>query len=215
MPHRVSIDPKITETVPNLYIEHLEVSGVKVDRTPAELIEAKKHFLAGWKDKTISDLESSPVFKNYKTIHTQFNAYPDNIPPAVENLYVRGILQGKFPTISNVVDACNLLSVRTLIPIGVFDSDKIVGDVVLRLANLGDEFIPIGKTKPIGIEPNIPILEDEARIISCIGVRDSNETKITKHTENLLIFSWGNETISNDMVKNTLQIASETIRKYM
>ncbi|MCW4013369.1 MAG: phenylalanine--tRNA ligase beta subunit-related protein [Candidatus Bathyarchaeota archaeon] len=212
--HLVTIDPKVTERVPTLYIEHREVSGVKVDRTPIELVEAKKKFLIEWKDKTPSDLNSNEQFNAYRRIHTQFDAYPDNVPPAVENLYLRGILQGKFPTISNVVDACNLVSVRTLVPIGVFDSDLVVGDVTLRLAEAGDAFIPIGKTKPVNIDLNTPILEDAERIISCIGVRDSNETKITKHTENLLIFSWGNKEIPREKINETLQEAEKLIKQY-
>ena len=213
MQHKVTIDPGVTERVPGIYLEHLKVPDVKVDRTPQTLVEAKKAFLSLWEGKTIADLEVSPVFKAYRLIHKQFDAYPDNIPPAVENLYVRGILQGKFPTISNVVDACNLVSVRTLIPIGVFDGDQIVGDVTLRLAVAGDEFIPIGKNKPIAIDENTPVLEDAERIISCIGVRDSNETKITKHTQNLLIFSWGNANVPRDVVCGALESAASTVKK--
>ncbi len=214
MHHKVNLDPAVIDRVPGIYIEHLEVPDVTVDQTPAELVEAKKEFLAEWGEKTISDLEANQVFKTYRVIHKQFDTYPDNVPPAVENLYVRGILQGKFPTISNVVDACNLVSVRTLVPIGVFDNDRIIGDVTLRLAVEGDEFIPIGKNKALGIDENTPILEDAERIISCIGVRDSNETKITKHTKNILIFSWGNQEAPREKIKETLGEAAKQIKQY-
>jgi len=214
MHHKVNLDPAVIDRVPGIYIEHLEVPDVTVDQTPAELVEAKKEFLAEWGEKTISDLEASQVFKAYRVIHKQFDTYPDNVPPAVENLYVRGILQGKFPTISNVVDACNLVSVRTLVPIGVFDNDRIIGDVTLRLAVEDDEFIPIGKNKALGIDENTPILEDAERIISCIGVRDSNETKITKNTKNLLIFSWGNQEAPREKIKETLGEAAKQIKQY-
>ena len=60
----------------------------------------------------------------------------------------------------------------------------------MRLAKKGESFTPIGKTKPMAIPEGVPILEDQEKIISIPGVRDSNSTKITKHTKNLLLVSW-------------------------
>lgn len=124
---------------------------------------------------------------------------------------MRGILQNKFPTINNVVDTCNLVSVKSQIPIGVFDRDKIIGDVILRLATVGDKFTPIGKTKPIDIQNGVPVLEDSERTISIPGVRNSNVTKITKHTKNLQLFSWGVEETPVETVIGVLEEAKRRV----
>jgi DNA/RNA-binding domain of Phe-tRNA-synthetase-like protein len=210
--HNVTIDPTVNQKVPSLFVETLEVDDVTVTRSPENIIQEQRRFLEAWKNKTIEDLESQPLFKAYRVIHEQFNAYPSDIPPAVENLYTRGILKGRFPSINNIVDTCNLVSVKNLIPIGVFDSDAIKGDVTLRLAVKGDTFIPIGKTSASRIEPKVPILEDSERIISSIGVRDANETKITRNTENLTLFSWGNNMVPRDLVQETLDEAAQAIK---
>lgn len=185
---------------------------ITVKRTPEKILESKKQVLQSWKGKTFDDIKNLATFKAYRKIHDQVGAYPENNPPAVENLFVRGILQGKFPTINNVVDSCNLVSVVSQIPIGVFDADQIAGNVTLRLAEEGDEFTPIGKTKPTPIQTSIPILEDQEKIISIPGVRDSNLTKITKHTKNLLLFSWGNKAIPPDSLKTVLNEAKHLIK---
>lgn len=210
--HTLIVDQAVLDKVPDLYMMSVEVTGITVTRTPQSVIEPKKAFLLEWKGKTVDDIKNLDTFKTYRKIHEQIGVYPENSPPAVENLYTRGILQGKFPTINSVVDSCYLVSVKSQLPIGVFDSDRIKGDIILRLAKEGDQFIPIGKNKPADIQEGIPILEDQERIISIPGVRDSNETKITKHTKNLLLFSWGNKDIPVKSLKRVLNEASHLIK---
>ncbi len=208
----LSISQGISKKVPGLHLSTHSLIGITVTRTSESILESKKKLLASFKGKTFDDIKDLPTFKAYRKIHDQIGTYPDNTPPAVENLYTRGILQGKFPTINNVVDACNIVSVISQIPIGVFDSDKITGNINLRLSTEGDEFTPIGKTKPSKITKGVPILQDEVRIISIPGVRDSNETKITKHTKNLLLISWGIKEIPADMLETVLEEAAHIIK---
>ena len=79
--------------------------------------------------------------------------------PAVESLLVRGILKHRFPTVNSVVDVANLVSIKHLVPIGLFDLDKINGNLELTLAVSGDQFIPIGKDKPVKLLPGTPHIE--------------------------------------------------------
>ena len=208
----LSISQGVHKKVPDLHTSTLSLTDITVTRTPESIVESKKKLLASFKGKTFDDIKNLATFKAYRKIHDQIGAYPDNVPPAVENLFTRGILQGKFPTISNVVDACNVVSVISQIPIGVFDSDKITGNIKLRLAKEGESFTPIGKTKPSNIPEGVPILQDKAQIISIPGVRDSNETKITKHTKNLLLISWGNNDIPPESLKTVLNEAAHLIQ---
>jgi DNA/RNA-binding domain of Phe-tRNA-synthetase-like protein len=210
--HNLTIHPRVLRKVPDLFVESITVPDITVTRTPESIIHSKKILLASWKDKSHDYMKSLETFKAYSKIQDQFGAYPDNTLPAVENLFVRGILKGKFPTINSVVDACNLVSVMSQLPLGVFDSDKIAGDIILRLAKKDESFTPIGKTKPTPIPEGVPILEDQEKIISIPGVRDSDATKITKHTRNLILFSWGNKVIPVDSVKTVLNEAAHLIK---
>ncbi len=210
--NNVTIHQKVHRKVRDLYVETLTVPDITVKRTPDSIIHSKKIILESWKGKAFEDIKNHVTFKAYRRIHDQIGAYPDNSPPAVENLYIRGVFQGKLPTINSVVDACNLVSVMSQLPLGVFDSDKIIGDITLRLAKKGESFKPLGKNKQTPIPEGIPILEDQEKIISIPGVRDSNATKITKHTRNLLLISWGNKDIPVDSVKTVLNEASRLIK---
>jgi DNA/RNA-binding domain of Phe-tRNA-synthetase-like protein len=126
-------------------------------------------------------------------------------------MLVRGILQGKFPTINSAVDSANIISIENLVPIGLFDFDRIKGEVHLRLAKEGEEFIPIGKTKPEKIRTGSPVLSDSEKIFSVIGIRDSEATKITLSSKRLLILSWGTSETSEQKVSDVLEKCNSLI----
>jgi DNA/RNA-binding domain of Phe-tRNA-synthetase-like protein len=73
------------------------------------------------------------------------------LTPAVEGLYRRGILRGRFPAISPLVDTANVLAAERLIPIGVFDRARIRGAVELTLSTPAASFVPIGQDEPVTV----------------------------------------------------------------
>jgi len=56
----------------------------------------------------------------------------------VESLLVRGILKRRFPAVNSAVDVANLVSIKHLVPIRLFDFDKITGNLELTLSATGD-----------------------------------------------------------------------------
>jgi len=60
---------------------------------------------------------------------------------------LRVLLKGGLPSINSVVDSCNLASLQTLMPIGIFDADKTIGGFILDLSDAGEEYEPIGMDK--------------------------------------------------------------------
>ena len=101
--------------------------------------------------------------------------------------------------INNVVDAGNLASIETLIPIGLYDLDKIVGQPVLRFARRDEEFIDItGRIRKI--EPNTIVLADDVGLIHIFPHRDSVRTMIEWNTRRVLIIACGVENVPNSLV---------------
>jgi DNA/RNA-binding domain of Phe-tRNA-synthetase-like protein len=67
-----------------------------------------------------------------RELYRSFGIDPTHTRPSSEAL-LRRLLQGKpFPQILNAVDLCNLLSLRFLLPLGLYDAERIQGSVVLR-----------------------------------------------------------------------------------
>jgi hypothetical protein len=105
--------------------------------------------------------------------------------------YRRGILRGRFPTISPLVDTANVLAAERLIPIGLFDLDRIQGAVELTLSTPGEAFASIGQGEPVALPDGTPVLRDALGVFSAIGTRDSARTRIVADTTDLLVVSWG------------------------
>jgi DNA/RNA-binding domain of Phe-tRNA-synthetase-like protein len=189
------------------------LENVSVKLTPQILQEKKAELIKKWEGKTAKDLDSIEQIISYRNLQSKFGQDPKIQLPAVENMLVRGILQGKFPTINSAVDSANIISIENLIPIGLFDFDKITGGIELRLAGETDQFIPIGKTKPEKIKAGLPVLSDSEKIFSAIGVRDSEATKIMSSSKRLLILSWGIGSINEQKIEQVLEKASLLIKK--
>ncbi|MBN2335586.1 hypothetical protein JXL21_08495 [Candidatus Bathyarchaeota archaeon] len=207
----IKVHGDVKARVPTLYVKTLIVEGVSVGRTPSSLEDRKDSLIINHRNTEADELFSNPLFKAYRGIHSAFN-YPRDMLPAVEGMYVRGILRERFPTINSAVDASNVVSAETLIPIGLFDRDSIVGASTLRVSGEGESFTPIGKKKPMSLTAGMPILEDEEKIYSTIGVRDSEATKVTHGTRSLALFSWGTSQVPEHTIEDALRKAAELIK---
>ena len=80
-----------------------------------------------------------------RKLYRAFGIDPTSTRPSSEAL-LRRILQGKpFPTVNSAVDVCNLCSISFLLPIGLYDADKIEGEVSLRQGEAGESYPGIRK----------------------------------------------------------------------
>jgi len=199
----IIISDLIRSKSPTLFVKTGIVRDVYVSPPSPTIEERKLEAIARWAKLTEMLLESHPLITVYRELQKQLGGDPQMLP-AVESLLVRGILKRRFPTVNSVVDVANLVSIKHLVPIGLFDLDKINGNLELTLAVSGDQFIPIGKDKPVKLLPGTPILKDADGIFSAVGSRDSKRTMITDATRNVLVFSWGIEGVEPALVSQVL-----------
>jgi DNA/RNA-binding domain of Phe-tRNA-synthetase-like protein len=204
--------PQVLSKTPNLVVVTTVIQGVRVGETSSALQAEKDAIVVQWQEKQASDLDSVSQIQEYRNLQQQLYPSGSDLLPAVEGMLTRGILKGKFPTINSVVDAGNIVSLTHLVPIGLFDADKITGVITLDLSVAGDVIIPIGKDSPIDIAEGTPILRDEEKIFSLVGVRDSKATMITSTTANILVFSWGLDQSRRQIITQALQAFKEKIQ---
>ncbi len=80
-----------------------------------------------------------------RRLYRAFGIDPTSTRPSSEAL-LRRILQGKpFPSINSAVEVCNLCSTSFLLPIGLYDAAKLIGDVTLRQGESGESYPGIRK----------------------------------------------------------------------
>jgi DNA/RNA-binding domain of Phe-tRNA-synthetase-like protein len=90
----------------------------------------------------------------------------------------------------NVVDVINVVSLRTLLPIGLYDVDELRPPVVLRRGAASETYEGIGKGE-LNLD-GLPILSDEAGPFGS-PTSDSERTKIRPTTTRLLAVIFGVE----------------------
>lgn len=183
---------EIEERFPELNVLTVQVSGVEIERSSEELEKFKEQVVKETREKyELEDLKDVPIFRTYRDFFWEIDIDPTKTRPASEAL-VRRILQGKgLPTINTLVDAYNLASIKSEVPLAAFDLSSLEDDLEMRFARAGEEFLGIGMDGPMSLDGGEIVVTDEEKLIAIYPYRDSEETKITGDTEEVLLMVCG------------------------
>jgi DNA/RNA-binding domain of Phe-tRNA-synthetase-like protein len=205
----IAIDEPVRARVPTLFVAARVVRNPSRPADESDLDQRKAALIHHWQGRSEQQLAAHPLVRAYRHLA---RALGGQLTPAVEGLYRRGILRGRFPTISPLVDTANVLAAEHLIPIGVFDLDRIQGTVELTLSTPGASLVPIGQNEPVTLSAGTPVLRDALGVFSAIGTRDSARTRIVAETTNLLVVSWGFQEVDAALVDATLDTYVERVQ---
>jgi len=200
----ISIAEEVRARVPGLFVDSVTADGLAVSKDSPWLDDAVGDLLGRWKTATADDVASTLEIPLYRELSRRFSDQFGAAVPAVENVVTRYVMKGKFPRINSLVDAANVASLRNLIPVGLFDLNAIAGDLTLGIAAGDEQIVPLGKTKSEAVPRGFPVLRDQEKVISIVGVRDSAQTMIVPATTAVLAFSWGIEGVPRERVRATL-----------
>lgn len=93
-----------------------------------------------------TDVRTHASVERYREAFRALGVNPNKYQCSIEALLTR-IAKGKgLPSINNVVDLGNAISLRHRVPIGAHDIDTTDGELGVRFARVTDEFIPFGST---------------------------------------------------------------------
>ncbi len=88
--------------------------------------------------------------------------------------------------INNVVDVTNFVLLELGQPLHAFDAAKLNGDLQVRAAAEGEEFLALdGKT--YGLSPRDLVIADQQRAVAIAGVMGGEETGVTEGTADVLL----------------------------
>jgi DNA/RNA-binding domain of Phe-tRNA-synthetase-like protein len=205
---------RVTKRVRGKYPQ-LTFYGVKVEDLQATkkllYVKArKKQIQRDFREMyNLENLKEAPQVKAIRDLFVVMGDDPEENMTAVENLGSL-LLKGGLPSINSLVDSCNLASLQTLMPIGIFDADKTIRDLMLDLSDAGEEYEPIGIDKEVLAE-GLLVLRDDEGVISRPMYKDSKKTVITEETKNAYIITVQYFPISDDEPKRALEIAVDLV----
>ena len=166
------------------------VDGITVAEAPAVWAEtaalaarlSARH--AGQLPSEIASLQEA------RDLYKSFGMDPSRHRPSSEALLRRALGGKELYRLSNAVDCCNLASPTYLLPIGLYDLDRIRGDVVLRTGREGEEYAGIRKG-PVHLTGRLGLFDQEGGFGS--PTSDSARTAVGPTTRTILavIFATG------------------------
>lgn len=89
--------------------------------------------------------ERSDIVASVRTLYKRVGLDPTKVRPSSEALLRRVRKGDELPRINSAVDVCNWCSVETGLPYGLYDLDRIEGDIEARLGGPGEEYPGIRK----------------------------------------------------------------------
>ncbi|BDC19596.1 phenylalanine--tRNA ligase beta subunit-related protein [Acidianus sp. HS-5] len=196
-----------------IFIAHTEILGVT--NSKGKLDEEMRKVEEMYSQEDPEKLKLNPVVRAYRDFYWKIGIDPTKVRPAGEALRRRINRNGKLPRINDIVDSGNIASSSTLVPIGIYDMSKIIGEPSIVLSKGGEEFYAIGKDKPEILQKGIPVMVDKEKVMHIYPHRDSKITSVTDSTKDILIVGAGVLGVPQEIVGNAVSMVVELVLNYL
>jgi DNA/RNA-binding domain of Phe-tRNA-synthetase-like protein len=211
------IDPAIAIAFPEIKVGVALICGVKLTGQHAELEIFKQKIIADVRQRLKQQsLLELPRIQCFRKIYKKFGVDPSSYRPSAEALLRRALDPSKkLYKINSVVDCYNVSSIEFMLPMACYDLDYLVPPVTLRFAENNDQHCPIGQQNADEVPVGELVYADQSSVI-CRGFnyRDSERTKITLNTKDLLLFVDGCDAVTAGEVKEAVRTAAERIASF-
>lgn len=209
----VSWDVEVSKKFPDLSIGIGVINNVHVERENEKIKALKKAAYEEVRAKhDVETLKDNSTVRAYRDLYWKLDIDPTKTRPSGEALLRRVLHGSELPTISTVVDAYNLASMATIVPVSGFDKEKLSPPFHVRFAKNGEAFTGIGTSNPTILTNKMLVLADQKRVLCIYPHRDSDCTKITEKTKEVLIVGYGAPEISEQQLKKAVETTLSNIK---
>lgn len=188
----LEIDETLQDRFPGLAAQIIRFHDVSVKRENSELEEYKLDVYKDTQNKwEVEKLRDDPEFRAYRDFFWKLGIDPTKNRPAAEALIRRVLRDRPIPKINTWVDAYNLVSITTAVPIASFDSDLLEGNLLMREAKTGKTFLGIAMDKPVVLSGGEAVIQDDKQLVAIYPYRDADYSKVSQDTKNVLMLMCG------------------------
>lgn len=179
----VSVDSELRKKAPRVALGCLQAEVIAAPTPPAlqEAMDAITARLVSLADPRA--ILESPAILSTRAGYKALGKDPARYRGSAEAL-LRRVIAGKgLPRIHAVVDAINLVSVESRLPIGLYDLAHVQGEIVFRAGRAGETYKGIGKYD-LNLE-GLPLFSDALGPHGS-ATSDSERTMVTESTTRVL-----------------------------
>ena len=204
----ISLDKQVKGKV---RIGVLQFVHLKCVRHHPELWEAIYSLEKDYRERYGQPSDALELLKPARRLYHNFGMEPTRYRPSSEALFRRVIKQKSLYRINSIVDVCNYCSLKFLLPIGLYDTDKIQGQVSLRLGGVGEEYDGIGK-ETIHVAGRLALTDEQGAFGNPSA--DSLRTSIDLKSRNVLMVIFAPGEYPETEMKNHCQFAHQSMLQF-
>ncbi len=211
----IVVDGTVERLKAKAYIKYAIVAGLSNSRVHPLVYEKALSLITEYKQKySLLGIKNIYNVKLYREYMWKIGVDPTKIRPSHEALLRRCIRTSDFPRINTIVDIGNLVSLKYLVPVGIYDLGKIKPPLTLRTSVEGEVFYPIGSEIPRELAGGVPVVSDREKIIHLFPSRDSSLSSVDLSTRGVLVIVDGVEGIPLTISSSALGEVVEYLKKY-
>ncbi len=163
----------------------------------------------------VQAVRRDPMVTGFQAILSQVGAGSSMDRPSVARLLTFALKRGDLPPINNLVDAYNLVSIRSSCSLGAHDLDRIVPPVSLRILDGSESFTPLGRDEQIPVTPGEFGYVDAANRLLCrLDVLQADFSKVTEATVNALVIVEGTVAHTPQVLRKAFADVMELVTRY-
>lgn len=192
----IRISSQLKNLVPDFKVGIIQYNHIEVGDSPqmirGRLQTFQESLFFDLEDKSVTDIEG---IAEWRKIFKQVGTDPNRYRPSVEAIYRRIQKQNFLNSIHSAVDLNNFFSMQYEIPMGIYDADKLDGNIEIRVGQPDDEYLGING-RVISMKDKI-LSSDETGAFGSPYV-DSERTAVTVETKRALQIAYLKPSLPNE-----------------
>lgn len=180
----IKVSTELLNLIPNFKVGIIEYKNITVGTSPQmlkgrlQLFQESIYF--DLENKNVTDL---PGIQEWRKIFKLTGKDPNRYRHSAEALFRRIQKQNYLPSIQSAIDLNNFFSLQYQVPIGIYDQDKLMDPVTIRIGEEHEDYIGLnGRSNSLH---HLIVSADEHGPFGSPFV-DSNRSPVTEDTKNAL-----------------------------
>jgi DNA/RNA-binding domain of Phe-tRNA-synthetase-like protein len=160
-------------------------------------------------------VRSAVAAAGFQDVLRKVGVNPRRDQPSVERLLSFALKRGDLPVVNSLVDAYNLVSIRTLCSMGAHDLDHFTPPATLRLLTGNETFTPLGGTQTVAITPGeYGYVDGASRVLCRLDLFQADFSKVTAATVNALLIIEGTTAHQPETFHQAFADAIDLVTRY-
>lgn len=156
-----------------------------------------------------------PAITPYRDAFVKLGINPNKFMSSIEALTTRVYKGGNLPLINSIVDLCNVVSLKYLLPMGAHDIGRMEGDIRVGFSKEGDIFTPFGSTESESVEPGELVYADDREIRTRKWIwRQGNNAKIENDSSYIFFPIDGFKGVNDEQVRLASEELSNLVKEF-